>query len=261
MGDFLSQMEQGSIRRVPAAKNTSVSTPETRRSIPSVPAGIIAEIKPCSPTEGALTHAEASALVERARAYELGGAVALSVLTEPTVFGGDLSLMKTLAKAVSIPVMRKDFLVHPAQIDESSAFGARGVLLIGRLLSPDTLTEMIRRAHELGLFTLVEFFDAQDLENGLSVLDHAPPSMIGVNARDLSSLQVRPDIHERLHPLLPVGLSTVAESGVRTADHARNLFHHGYTHALVGTALMRSREPQALVRRLTAAFRPEGFIQ
>lgn len=144
---------------------------------------LIAEVKRRSPAAGNLA-GKALRITEQARSYARGGAAALSVLTEPEAFDGDLSHLQEVAAAVAAPCMRKDFLVSPYQVLEARAAGASGVLLIAAMLNDAQLQDMLRYAHRLGLFALVEIFDAADLERSVSAIRVAGPrSSMGAAVR------------------------------------------------------------------------------
>jgi indole-3-glycerol phosphate synthase len=220
---------------------------------------LIAEIKRSSPAHGTLAREEGSVLAERARAYAEGGACALSVLTEPTRFDGALAHLALASGTCARPVMRKDFLVEPVQLFEARVASADGVLLIARLLADAELAEMIATARALGLFVLLEAFDAADLARAAA---HVPPAggpafLLGVNARDLVTLAVDRERALALAARLPRGVPAVAESGIETATDARAAARAGYGLALVGTALMRAANPRARVEELLAAGREE----
>ncbi|MEO0604963.1 MAG: indole-3-glycerol-phosphate synthase, partial [Myxococcota bacterium] len=209
---------------------------------------IFAEVKRASPSEGTL--ASVVDPVARAQTYAEAGAHAISVLTEPSRFGGSLEDLAAATPA-GAPVMRKDFLVDPVQLLEARAFGASGALLIAAMLPGDRLARMVDRAAELELFVLLEAFDAPDLDRIAQVLDRGAVTRVGVNCRDLRTLAVDPTRFETLAPYLPV--PAIAESGLRTPDDIERVRGLGYRGALVGTTLMRTPDPAALVRRLACA--------
>ena len=221
--------------------------------------GIIAEIKPVSPSDGVLTKGPMSIAdcVKRAKAYEANGAVAISMLTEPSAFGGSLAVLTAVSTAVRIPVMRKDFLVHPIQIDEAAVAGASGVLIIARLLNDETLLAMVQRAQALSLFILMEAFDEVDLERIRNLPMDASNLLVGVNTRDLATLRVRPHALQQLSYHLPHGCVAVAESGLHTGEDILRATAAGYTFHLVGTALMTASDPNALLRELVSAAQPK----
>jgi indole-3-glycerol phosphate synthase len=153
--------------------------------------------------------------------------------------------------------MRKDFLVDPYQLVEARAAGAGGALLILRLLSPTELESLVTVGRSLELFLLLEAFDQADLAAARALIDARGPEglLVGVNSRDLATLQVRPERLLELAPHLPEAVPCVAESGIATADDARKVARAGYRVALVGSALMHSSDPRALVRELVDAGR------
>lgn len=223
---------------------------------------VIAEIKKRSPAEGQLDGTLVAA-AQQAEAYVQGGAVALSVLTEPEQFLGSLDDLHEIAEQVrAVPVMRKDFLVSHYQVREARLAGASGVLLIAAMLSPDQLKRMLDAAFELNMFVLLEAFDRPDLDKAVPVLERFGPALdasgrcnylLGVNCRDLRTLQVDFAHFERMAPALPVDMPWVAESGVNKSTQAAILATLGYRLALVGTALMRSADPAATVREFRTA--------
>ncbi len=254
MSDFLESMAASSAERASSAG--PIATADCERPVvplPVEPFGVIAEIKNRSPAEGELAKPDSNRAA-RARQYAAAGAAAISVLTEPTRFGGSLAHLEEVVAAVpGTPVMRKDFLVDPAQIDEARAAGASGVLLIVAMLDDARLRLMLDRTHALGLFVLVESFDARDLERLgrlLSADDRERIAegqfLVGVNSRNLRTLAVDGQRLETLAPRLPSGRA-VAESGLETPGDAARVASLGYTMALVGTALMRADDPGKLV--------------
>ncbi len=220
---------------------------------------VFAELKPRSPSAGALAGAEVSerALTERAVSYAEGGAAAISVLTEPAHFGGSLALLRAVAAGVGLPVMRKDFLVDPYQVFEARAAGASGVLLVVRTVSDATLGELLAAALEEELFTLVEVFDDEDLARLEGCLDAeaATPQLVGVNTRDLATLAIDDGRLAALARSLPEGHLAVAESGIASPADAERAAALGYGAALVGTALMRAADPRAAVAELVTGGR------
>ena len=261
MSDFLQQMAKLSAQRAAAAG--SVRTGDLDKPLFPLRLGgfdIIAEIKARSPAEGALAAAGLDR-VSQARAYVRGGAAAISVLTEPSRFDGALEHLEEVVAAVpGTPVMRKDFLVEPLQVLEARKAGASGVLLITAMLSDDKLRAMLDSAYDLGMFVLLEAFDETDLARSRALLASAADRdraaagqlLVGVNTRNLRTLDVDSARLERLAPLLP-DAPCVAESGLKTADDAATVAGWGYRLALVGTALMRSDDPAELVADMRAS--------
>jgi indole-3-glycerol phosphate synthase len=216
---------------------------------------VIAEIKKRSPAEGKLDDGLASP-PQQAEVYIEGGAAALSVLTEPSRFDGSLEdLQAVVAVAGATPVMRKDFLVSRYQIREGRLAGASGVLLIAAMLEAGKLEAMLEAAFELDMFVLVEAFDMADLDSCLPVLESMGPAldgnrcryMLGVNCRNLRTLQVEFDHFTRMAEALPSAVPCVAESGLTDVAQAQQLAKLGYRLALVGTTLMRSDNAAGVV--------------
>ncbi|MFT3685125.1 MAG: indole-3-glycerol-phosphate synthase [Phycisphaerales bacterium] len=230
---------------------------------------LIAEVKASSPSEGVLKSVTPENAIEeavlQAKLYEEAGAAAISVLTEPTAFGGSLEHLRAVAAAVNVPVMRKDFLVADYQIVEAREAGASGVLLIVRMLSDDDLFEMIDLTRDMGMFCLVEAFDQADLDRLRRMLilrggefatgDHLGELLVGVNCRDLATLQVDSSRFEQLRSSIPAGYAAVAESGIATPEDAAKVAKLGYTLALVGSSLMKSANPEQLARQMLQAAR------
>jgi indole-3-glycerol phosphate synthase len=211
---------------------------------------VIAEIKRRSPSAGALAGEVDPA--GQARAYARGGAAALSVLTDGPFFGGSLDDLRAAKAAVELPVLRKDFIVDPAQLYESRAAGADAVLLIAAALTSDELAELHGLACELGLAALVEVHHERELVAAL-----APrPRLLGINNRDLTSLTVDLDTCLRVRPRIPAGPLVVAESGVESPADVARLHAGGLDAFLVGSSLMRAADPAAALAALVAAGRP-----
>ena len=213
---------------------------------------LIAEIKPRSPSEGSFPERAPEAA---ARGYERGGAGMISVLTEPSEFGGSLAVLRAVSAAVEIPVLAKDFLVDRYQVYEAREAGGDGVLVIVRILDDDTITEVLDAATEVGMFALLEAFDRDDLSRIAASAPAWDHCLVGVNCRDLDTLEVDADRHGQLADLLPVGPVAVAESAmIRPADVER-IAAFGYRAALVGSSLMRSDDSSRLVRHMVDAGR------
>jgi len=262
MSDFLQNMAASSAERAAAVDGRFSSADFDKPVVPLDIGGfgIIAEIKDRSPAEGDLA-TPGSDRAERAGKYSSGGAAAISVLTEPSRFSGELAHLEDVVAAVpDTPVMRKDFLVEAVQVSEARRAGASGVLLIATMLSDTKLREMLDRAWEHDLFVLLEAFDADDLRRASKLLENNADReradtgqlLVGVNTRNLRTLAVDSDRLQKLAPLLPAAVC-VAESGLHTADDAARVAGWGYRAALVGTALMRSDDPESLVAAMREA--------
>ena len=204
---------------------------------------VIAEVKRASPSAGEIADRDPA---EQARAYATAGAAAISVLTEPTHFHGSLADLRAARMACELPVLRKDFLIHPAELIESRAAGADAVLLIAACLSANELVAMLATARDLGLGALVETHSDEDLEKVLAT----DAEVVGVNARDLETLDV--DVDRALTHLarVPQGRLSVMESGIATREHVRAAVDAGASAILVGEALMRADDPGAKLREL-----------
>ena len=206
---------------------------------------IIAEVKKASPSAGSIKEVDPAS---QARTYERCGAVAISVLTEEVFFKGSLEDLGEVSWTVSLPVLRKDFVVDEVQILEARAYGADSVLLIVRALSRERLRSLIAFSSDLGMRPLVEVFSYQEalvaLESGAEI--------VGVNSRDLDTLRVDLSIIRDLAPKVKdLGVKClVGESGVETRDQVEDLISRGVDAILVGTALMRSEDPCAKLMEL-----------
>ncbi len=207
---------------------------------------IIAECKRRSPSKGSLAAiADPAAL---AGAYEAGGAAAISVLTEERRFGGTLADLDAVRARVDIPVLRKDFIVTPYQIWEARAHGADVVLLIVAALEQTVLTSYIERTHSLGMTALVETHDREEARRAID----AGARVIGVNARNLKTLDVDRSVFDEVVDILPHHIIRVAESGVRGPQDVVNYARSGADTVLVGEALVTSGDPRAAIRDMVA---------
>jgi indole-3-glycerol phosphate synthase len=207
---------------------------------------VVAEVKRASPSAGEIADIDPA---ELARAYQEGGAAAISVLTEPRYFKGSMSDVRAVRVASSLPILRKDFLVHPAQLMEARAGGADAVLLITAALPGAELEAMIAAARDLALGALVEAHSDPDLDRALN----AGAAVVGVNARDLETLEVDEAWALDLLRRVPADRVGVLESGISTRSQVERAAEAGATAVLVGEALMRARNPAAKLRRLRGA--------
>jgi indole-3-glycerol phosphate synthase len=208
---------------------------------------VVAEVKRSSPSRG-----EIATIVDPAglaRAYEEGGAAAVSVLTERRKFHGSLDDLAAVRKAVEIPLLRKDFIYSSYQLWEALAYGADLVLLIVAALDQSALVSLVERAQSLGLTPLVEVHDEPEVDRAID----AGARVIGVNARNLKTLAVDPDTFGRLAPLIPDACVKVAESGVSGPADAARYAGEGADAVLVGEALVRGSEPRRAAHDLIAA--------
>ncbi len=203
---------------------------------------VIAEFKKASPSLGAIAE---RGLEDQVRRYAQAGAAAISVLTEPSRFKGSLSDLERTVASVEVPVLMKDFVVHPAQIREAAFLGASAVLLIVRCLSREQLSELAQAADELGLTPLVECHHERDLERALEIED----AVIGVNNRDLDSLAIDTSLSPRVLADVPRERVVVAESGYEHAEDVAEL--RGVADAvLVGSALMKLDDPSQRIQEI-----------
>lgn len=264
MSGFLSRIAVASRERVQAAMERESLAEVRARAETAAPApalqrrgafDIIAEYKRHSPSLGRLVQGD-DRLAPRVSAYARAGAAAVSVLTEPAHFHGELGHLVAAAAILAplgVPVLRKDFLVDPYQVYEARAAGAGGVLLIVRMLSDAQLAEMIDCAGALGLFVLLEAFDAEDVARAAPV--RGAQLLLGVNCRDLQTLETVPFRFRELASSLPAGSLRVAESGITTPQDCADIARAGYQLALVGGALMQENSPVAAIRAMLAAGR------
>ncbi len=209
------------------------------------PVKLIAEVKKASPSKGVI-RADFDP-VAIAKAYERGGATCLSVLTDETYFGGNLSYLAAIREAVALPLLRKDFLLDPVQVYEARLAGADAVLLIvSSIPSAARLAEMRHVAESLGMDALVEVHD----EAEVAVAVESGATLIGINNRDLHTFDVSLSVTARLLPLLPAGTVAVAESGIGTPDDVATVARLGAHAVLVGESLMRQADVEAATRTL-----------
>jgi len=204
----------------------------------------ICEIKKASPSKGVV--AEHFPYLEIAKEYEAAGAAAVSVLTEPYYFKGDDRHLREIADTVSIPLLRKDFIVDRYMVHEAKVLGANAVLLICAILEDKSLAEYIGIAHSLGLSALVETHNENEVQTALD----AGARIIGVNNRSLKTFEVDINISIRLRKMIPDDIIFVSESGVRTAGDVEKLRRIGVDALLVGETLMRSSDKGAALAEL-----------
>ena len=207
--------------------------------------GVLAEVKRRSPSRGPLRpDLDAPAL---ARQYEEGGCVAVSVLTEGPHFGARHDDLPAVRGAVSVPVLRKDFMLSDYQIWEARAMGADAVLLIVAALHMETLVRLTGIAERLGMTALVEVHSAEEV--GLAL--EAGARLVGINNRDLHSFRVDLAVSQQLRPLIPAEVAVVAESGISVPSDAAGLHRLGVDAILVGEALVTAEDPAAAVRAMS----------
>ena len=221
------------------------ATRSLRRALMGKPPGIIAELKKASPSAGLLRRDFDPLML--GRELEDAGAAALSVVTEPRYFQGRLEYIATLRWSAGVPILRKDFIVDSYQILEARHAGADSVLLIAALLDDASLRRLREETEALGMEALVEVHSAGELDRALQ----SGATTIGVNNRDLRTLQTSLDVSLELARRFPRDVLAISESGIRTADDIRRLSEAGYRGFLVGEQLMRSTSPAAALAELT----------
>jgi indole-3-glycerol phosphate synthase len=207
---------------------------------------VIAECKRRSPSRGVLCGAYDPVVI--AQRYEAAGAAAVSVLTEPSFFDGSLEHLRAVRLAVQVPILRKDFIVTDFQIVEARAAGADAVLLIVAALDAAQLTARMATAESQQVAALVEVHDRRELDRALE----AGASIVGVNSRDLKTLEVNGAVFEELAPHVPAGVVAVAESGIKSAAYMRRLHAARYNAFLIGERLMVEPDPGVALRALRA---------
>lgn len=271
MSDFLEQMAISSRRRAEVLRAGRGEDDLYRRAreADAAPAlrlsqqgfDLIAEIKLASPSEGRLA-IDAQGIAGRASTYGRSGACAVSVLTEPDYFGGDIRHLETAAVGLAvsgIPVLAKDFIIDPCQVCEARIAGAGGILLIIRMLDNGTASEILELSLELGMFVLLEAFDHEDLARAGALIRNRTQKtdqlLVGLNTRDLQSLKVDPDRLTRLAGDFPAGVARVAESGIDNENDAARVAGLGYSLALIGTALMKDPDPGSRIEKMLQAAR------
>lgn len=241
------------------ARESALARPELEALIAGVPAppdfaaalrrpqvAVIAELKRSSPSKGTLDGSLNAA--DRTRLYVSGGAAALSILTEPSRFGGSLADLRDAGAAVDVPLLRKDFITDEIQLLEARAFGAAAALLIARALEPARLADLGAAALALGLTPLVEIRDEAELARAVAV----PGAVIGVNNRDLETLVIEPEVAARMIPLVPADRVAVYESGITDPAGVAVAAALGADAVLIGSSLSLSADPVATLRAMAA---------
>jgi len=207
---------------------------------------LIAEIKSASPSAGTIV--DAPDVESIAWAYREGGAAAVSIVTEPEFFRGSRTWIRRASDSSGLPVLMKEFVVDPLQIDLGVAAGADAVLLIAAILEADDLRALVARVHELGCDAVVEIHDEHDLEKAVD----ARAEIVGVNNRDLRDFSIDLGTSERLSRQVPAGVSKIAESGIRTRADIERLLDAGFDGFLVGESILRQSDLTGAVRSLVA---------
>jgi len=208
---------------------------------------LIAEIKFASPSAGLIR--EKTDPTSIGRIYEGAGAAAISLLTDKRFFQGDLNNLPLLKKAVSLPILRKDFIIDEIQVRESYYFGADAILLIARILPREQLKDLIDLCRDMKLTPLTEVHDMADLDKAIE----CGADVIGINNRDLDTFEVDIDTTFTLAPMVPEDCIVVSESGINDREDIRALKGAGINAVLVGSALMKSDDPAAKTREMVEA--------
>jgi indole-3-glycerol phosphate synthase len=231
---------------IPVSRRSDIArdfTSAIRRSNQSIP-NVIAEVKRASPSKGVIR--EDFQPVDIAKGYESAGASAISVLTDVKFFQGSLAYLTDCRSAVSIPVLRKDFIIDSYQIEEAQAAGADAILLIAALLDTDTLHIFRKHADSLGMASLVEVHDETELDSALE----SGANVIGINNRNLQTFQVDLETTFRLLPRIPKDKVIVSESGIATREDLLRLADVGVDAVLVGETFMKAPSPGEKLREL-----------
>jgi indole-3-glycerol phosphate synthase len=237
------------LRRATAAIG---SPPGFAAALRAANVAVVAEVKRSSPSKGVIN---AGLDVEKqVRAYQKGGAAGISILTEPRRFAGSNEDLTRARSTVFTPLLKKDFHVEVVQILEARSLGASAALVIARAVPPDRLRELIEAGRDIGIEILVEVRDERELDLALSL--HA--RLIGVNNRNLETLEIDPETSLRILPLIPRDAVAIAESGVRTVADVTRLAAAGADAVLVGSELSASADAEAAVRALTGVARTAG---
>jgi indole-3-glycerol phosphate synthase len=222
----------------------AAQAPPPRPFGPDGRVALIAEVKRCSPSKGQFVATLDPAA--QAKAYERGGAAAISVLTDGSFFGGSFDDLRTVREAVAVPVLCKDFILTPYQVYEARSCGADLLLLIVAALDDDTLHDLQALTLDLGMMPLVEVHDQHELARAIA----ADARLIGINNRDLSDFSVSLRTTEYLAPLAPDNTVVVSESGIETREDVQRVIRAGACAVLVGEVLMRSPDPAATIAEL-----------
>jgi indole-3-glycerol phosphate synthase len=245
--DLAERQQKAPLDRLKEAAQRAPSPCDVMAALGGDEVSVIAEVKRASPSKGALAAiADPAAL---AADYEAGGARVISVLTEKRRFGGSLEDLAAVRDVVQIPVLRKDFVVSSYQLWEARAYGADLVLLIVAALNQNALVSLVERAESIGLVPLVEVHTGEELDRALA----AGATVIGVNARNLATLEVDRSVFATLAPQIPAGFIKIAESGVRGPHDLLAYAAAGADAVLVGESLVTGKDPRTAVADLVTA--------
>jgi indole-3-glycerol phosphate synthase len=245
--DLATRQQQASLDRLKQAAAQAPSPRDVMGALSGTEVAVIAEVKRASPSKGALAAiADPAAL---AADYESGGARIISVLTEQRRFGGSLEDLAAVREAVAVPVLRKDFIISSYQLWEARAYGADLVLLIVAALEQNALVSLVERALSIGLVPLVEVHTREELDRAID----AGATVLGINARNLRTLEVDRAVFGRLAPSVPEGVIKIAESGVRGPHDLLAYAAAGADAVLVGESLVTGKDPRSAVADLVTA--------
>ncbi len=257
MKSFLTQILEAKHEEVKRLKKTRSLVHKNHRAFPirdfraaiAVPhrVSLIAEIKFASPSAGMIR--EYTDPLPIAKTYARAGAAAISFLTDHTFFGGDLSLLPALKRAVSLPILRKDFIIDEVQVAQSYGSGADAVLLIARILTRRQLERLLISVGELGMSALVEVHDQNDLHKAIA----GGANIIGINNRNLETFEVELETSLKLVPLVPDYCIPISESGIDCETDIQRLMKCGVKAILVGTSIMKSDDIAQQTRRFVRA--------
>jgi indole-3-glycerol phosphate synthase len=230
----------------------AVTVPSFRGALQAQLVAVVAEVKRASPSKGAIN--PGLDFAAQTKAYEAGGAAAISVLTEPTRFSGSTEDLVLARKSVALPLLKKDFHVEVSQLLEARALGASAALVIVRAVPPARLHDLMSAGTDIGLEILVEVRDERELDLALSL----NANLIGVNNRNLETLEIDTGTALRILPLIPRDVVAIAESGVKSVADVKRVAAAGADAVLVGSELSASSDPESAVRSLTGVERTGG---
>jgi indole-3-glycerol phosphate synthase len=245
--DLATRQQEIPLERLKEAAARAASPKDVMAAFAGTGVAVIAEVKRASPSKGALAAiADPAAL---AVDYEAGGAAIISVLTEQRRFGGSLEDLAAVREAVQVPLLRKDFVVSSYQLWEARAHGADLVLLIVAALEQNALVSLVERAASIGLVPLVEVHTQAELDRAVD----AGATVLGINARNLATLEVNRGVFAELAPRVPEGIIKIAESGVRGTHDLLAYAAAGADAVLVGESLVTGKDPRSAVADLVTA--------
>ena len=245
--DLVARQQATSLERLKELAARAATPRDVMSAFAGPEVSVIAEVKRASPSKGALAAiADPAAL---AVDYEAGGAAIISVLTEQRKFGGSVADLAAVREVVAVPVLRKDFIVSSYQLWEARAYGADLVLLIVAALAQNALVSLVERAASIGLVPLVEVHTEEELDRAID----AGATVLGINTRNLATLEVDRTVFARLAPRVPAGVVKVAESGVRGPHDLLAYAASGADAVLVGESLVTGKDPRSAVADLVTA--------